>query len=90
MLNNKLLFPLILLFFGIYFIGDFAPKTRLAETEWNLDLPSKQITKLKTIDLEDFYPEGKRVVFDIKPWLFQECDYLVLHLLQVYAYTSST
>jgi hypothetical protein len=28
-------------------------------------------SKLKTIDLEDFYPEGKRVVFDIKPWLFQ-------------------
>ena len=29
-------------------------------------------SKLKTIDLEDFYPEGKRVIFDIKPWLFQE------------------
>ncbi|WP_139957441.1 DUF2480 family protein [Flavicella sediminum] len=29
-------------------------------------------SKLKTIDLEDFYPEGKRVVFDIKQWLFQE------------------
>ena len=26
---------------------------------------------LKTIDLEDFYPEGKRVVFDIKDWLFK-------------------
>jgi len=28
-------------------------------------------SKLKTIDLEDFYPEGKRVVFDIKDWLFE-------------------
>lgn len=27
---------------------------------------------LKTIDLEDFYPTGKRVLFDIKDWLFQE------------------
>ncbi|RZS99358.1 DUF2480 family protein [Aquimarina brevivitae] len=27
---------------------------------------------LVTLDLEDFYPEGKRVVFDIKDWLFQE------------------
>jgi hypothetical protein len=27
---------------------------------------------LITIDLEDFYPEGERVLFDIKPWLFQE------------------
>lgn len=26
-------------------------------------------SKLVTIDLEDFYPEGKRVVLDIKPWL---------------------
>jgi hypothetical protein len=26
---------------------------------------------LKTIDLEDFYPQGKRVVFDIKDWLFE-------------------
>ncbi len=42
----------ILLFFGIYFISDFSPKTRLADTEWNLELPSKQITKLNTIDLE--------------------------------------
>ena len=25
-----------------------------------------------TIDLEEFYPEGKRVLFDIKPLLFQE------------------
>jgi hypothetical protein len=29
-------------------------------------------SKLVTIDLEDFYPEGKRVVFDLKDWLFQE------------------
>lgn len=28
-------------------------------------------SKLITIDLEDFYPEGKRVVFDIKGWLFE-------------------
>ncbi|WP_397364351.1 DUF2480 family protein [Olleya sp. R77988] len=29
-------------------------------------------SKLVTIDLEDYYPEGKRVLFDIKDWLFQE------------------
>lgn len=29
-------------------------------------------SKLITIDLEDFYPKGKRVVIDIKDWLFQE------------------
>ena len=29
-------------------------------------------SKLKTFDLEEIYPEGKRVVFDIKDWLFQE------------------
>ncbi len=29
-------------------------------------------SKLITIDLEDFYPEGKRVVFDIKNWLYEE------------------
>ena len=28
-------------------------------------------SKLKTIDLEDYYPEGKRVLFDIKDWLFE-------------------
>lgn len=28
-------------------------------------------SKLITIDLEDFYPSGKRVVFDIKDWLFE-------------------
>lgn len=27
---------------------------------------------LVTIDLEDFYPEGERVLFDIKKWLFAE------------------
>lgn len=29
-------------------------------------------SSLKTIDLEDFYPKGNRVVFDIKGWLFEE------------------
>ena len=29
-------------------------------------------SKLITIDLEDYYPKGKRVVLDIKDWLFQE------------------
>ncbi len=28
-------------------------------------------SKLKVIDLEDYYPEGKRVLLDIKDWLFQ-------------------
>ena len=28
-------------------------------------------SKLKVIDLEDFYPEGKRVTIDIKDWLFE-------------------
>jgi len=28
-------------------------------------------SKLVTIDLEDYYPEGKRVVFDIKDFLFE-------------------
>lgn len=27
---------------------------------------------LQNIDLEDFYPKGERVLFDIKDWLFQE------------------
>lgn len=27
---------------------------------------------LQTIDLEELYPAGKRMVLDIKPWLFQE------------------
>ena len=29
-------------------------------------------SKLKTFDLEEIYPEGDRVLFDIKDWLFQE------------------
>ena len=28
-------------------------------------------SKLMTIDLEDFYPQGKRVLIDIKDWLFE-------------------
>ena len=28
-------------------------------------------SKLVTIDLEDYYPEGRRVLFDIKDWLFE-------------------
>ena len=28
-------------------------------------------SKLKVIDLEEFYPEGQRIAFDIKDWLFQ-------------------
>jgi len=29
-------------------------------------------SKLKIFDLEEIYPEGKRVLFDVKDWLFQE------------------
>lgn len=29
-------------------------------------------SKLKTFDLEEIYPEGQRVLFDIKDWLYQE------------------
>ncbi len=29
-------------------------------------------SKLITVDLEDFYPIGERISFDIKDWLFQE------------------
>ena len=29
-------------------------------------------SKLKTFDLEEIYPEGERIVLDIKDWLFQE------------------
>jgi hypothetical protein len=29
-------------------------------------------SKLKTFDLEEIYPEGKRVLFDIKDWLVEE------------------
>ena len=28
-------------------------------------------SRLKVIDLEDFYPDGKRVTFDIKDWLLE-------------------
>lgn len=28
-------------------------------------------SKLVTFDLEDFYPDGKRVLFDIKDWLYE-------------------
>ena len=28
-------------------------------------------SKLITIDLEDFYPQGHRIVFDIKDWLYE-------------------
>ena len=28
-------------------------------------------SKLITLDLEDYYPAGKRVVLDISPWLFE-------------------
>lgn len=28
-------------------------------------------SKLTTLNLEDYYPEGKRVLFDIKYWLFE-------------------
>ena len=27
---------------------------------------------LITLNLEDYYPQGERVLFDLKPWLFQE------------------
>ncbi|WP_159948782.1 DUF2480 family protein [Polaribacter septentrionalilitoris] len=29
-------------------------------------------SKLKTFDLEEIYPEGERVLFDVKDWLFEE------------------
>lgn len=29
-------------------------------------------SKLVTVDLEELYPEGERMLFDIKDWLFQE------------------
>lgn len=28
-------------------------------------------SKLVTFDLEDFYPEGERILFDIKDWLYE-------------------
>ncbi|MGB3606065.1 DUF2480 family protein [Psychroserpens sp.] len=29
------------------------------------------LSKLMVVDLEDYYPEGERVVFDIQDWLFE-------------------
>ena len=29
-------------------------------------------SKLKTFDLEEIYPDGNRVLFDLKDWLFEE------------------
>lgn len=29
-------------------------------------------SKLVTVNLEEFYPQGKRILFDIKDWLFEE------------------
>ena len=28
-------------------------------------------SKLITLDLEDYYPEGERILFDVKDWLFE-------------------
>lgn len=28
-------------------------------------------SKLKTVDLEEFYPDNKRVLFDLKDWLYE-------------------
>lgn len=43
-------------------------------------------SRLITIDLEEYYPEGKRVVFDIKDWLFEE---LILKEKDFRAYVKS-
>ena len=43
-------------------------------------------SKLKVIDLEDFYPNGPRVLFDIKGWLFEG---LVLREKEFRAHVSS-
>ena len=29
-------------------------------------------SKLEVINLEDYYPQGKRVILDIKNWLYEE------------------
>ena len=29
------------------------------------------LSKLMVVDLEDYYPEGKRFIFDIKDWLYE-------------------
>ncbi|RNC88044.1 MAG: DUF2480 family protein [Winogradskyella sp.] len=42
-------------------------------------------SKLKVIDLEDFYPEGRRILFDIKDWLLEG---LVLREKEFRAYVS--
>jgi len=42
-------------------------------------------SKLKVIDLEDFYPEGKRLSFDIKNWLWED---LVLREKEFRAYVA--
>lgn len=42
-------------------------------------------SKLKVIDLEDFYPDAKRVAFDIKDWLLEG---LVLREKQFRAYVA--
>ncbi|WP_438989731.1 DUF2480 family protein [Polaribacter sp.] len=43
-------------------------------------------SKLKTFDLEEIYPDGKRVLFDIKDWLFQE---LILKEVDFRAYVKN-
>ncbi|MBK5285183.1 MAG: DUF2480 family protein [Bacteroidia bacterium] len=30
------------------------------------------LSDLVTVNLEDFYPKGERILFDLKPWLFEE------------------
>ena len=42
-------------------------------------------SKLKIIDLEDYYPEGKRIRFDLKDWLYEE---LVLREKEFRAYVA--
>jgi hypothetical protein len=29
------------------------------------------LSKLMVVDLEDYYPEGERIIFDIKDWLYE-------------------
>lgn len=43
-------------------------------------------SKLKTIDLEDYYPKGERTFIDIKQWLFHE---LILKETEFREYLSS-
>lgn len=42
----------------------------MADTEEIINRVAK--SPLITLDLQEYYPEGERVMFDIKPWLFQE------------------